>query len=109
MSLLQSSLIKSEMINDGITPSWEGHKELCWDEISDVEKAARIAKRLLGSPKVATGVHMSVHAKENLWTGDVVVVDVDGGARKWDGVGLPSGIAIGTLTKGNYGWIQAKS
>lgn len=80
-----------------------------WEEMSDVEKADRVAKRLLGFPKVPKGIHMTVHAKENLWDGDVVVVDIDGGARKWDRVGLPSGIVIGPIGKGMFGWIQTKS
>lgn len=74
-------------------------------------QAAKVARRLLGpNPRpVPAGIYMSVHAKENLWTGDVVVVDVDGGARKWDGVDFPHGIAIGPLSKGCIGWIQTKS
>ena len=74
-------------------------------------QAAKVARRLFGpNPRpVPAGIYMSVHAKENLWTGDVVVVDVDGGARKWNRVDFPHGIAIGPLSKGCIGWIQTKS
>lgn len=80
-----------------------------WSEV-ELEHAAKCAKRLLGpSPQVPAGIYMSVHAKENLWTGDVVTVDVDGVARKFGRGDFPHGIVMGPLGKGMFGWIQTKS
>jgi hypothetical protein len=98
--------MKPEAINDGINPSWETPRERCWDELSDIEKSAKVAKRLLGIPKVPAGIYISVHALENMSIGDLVVLDTSSNARKWDGIGHPDGIAIGTLGKECFGWIQ---
>jgi hypothetical protein len=77
---------------------------------TDRTQAAKCAKRLLGPPPIVpAGIYMSVYAKENLWTGDTVIVDSDGGARKWDRGDFPHGIAIGPLGKGMFGWIQVQS
>lgn len=104
MSVLQGSV--TETMNDGSNPSWEPARDRAWDELSDIEKADRVAKRLLGPPEVAAGIYVSIHAEENLWTGDFVVLDLVGGASKWNGVGLPSGIAIRPIGRGCFGWIQ---
>lgn len=101
--------MEAETLNDGVNPSWEPTRERCWDELSDIDKAARIAKRLLGPPKLETGTYQHIHAAENMWTGDIVVVDKENNARKWNGIGIPSGIAISPLGKGCFGCIQIKS
>lgn len=109
MPLLQGSLMVAETMNDGINPAWEPTREPCWDELSDTQKADKVAKRLLSNSKLPAGIYVSVHATENMWTGDIVVLDEKSNASKWTGTGHPSGIAIGPLGKGCFGWIQTKS
>jgi hypothetical protein len=109
MPILQSSLNEIEVLNDGVAPPWEEQRERHWDELSDIEKASRVAKRLLGPPKIAAGTYISVHATENMWTGDLVTLDTNSNAKKWDGFGFPSGVAICPLGEGMFGWIQTTS
>lgn len=80
-----------------------------WDNLSDVEKAIKVAKKLLGPPKISGGTYAQVFAMEDLSMCDPVVIDENNNAKKWSGKEIPNGIAIGTLTKGNYGWTQLKS
>lgn len=80
-----------------------------WDDLSDIEKAARVAKRLLGPPKVGGGTYAQAHADEDLKPSDFVTLDKDGTARKWLGTGTPNGLVMSTIAKGNYGWVQIKS
>lgn len=80
-----------------------------WDELSDIDKASRVARRLLWSHKFGAGMYLYVHAAENLWTGDLVVIDELNNARNWDGVGLPHGIAMPPMGEGCFGMIQTKS
>jgi hypothetical protein len=109
MPILQGSLSAIETLNDGVCSPWDSPMEPRWNELSDIQKAAKISSRLLGPPKVEAGIYVSVHASENMWTGDLVVLDTSSNARKWDGIGHPDGIAIGPLGKGCFGWIQTRT
>lgn len=51
---------------------------------------------------------MNVHAAEDFAPCEIVTLDADGNAKRWSGTGMPIGITIGPLGKGNYGWIQTK-
>jgi len=72
-------------------------------------QAAKVARRLLGPPKLTAGAYRMIHAENHLSAGDMVFVDSLEKARKCTGKEMPSGIALGTVTKGSYGWIQIKS
>lgn len=102
-------MMEAETINDGLNPSWESNRERRWDELSDIEKAARIAKRLLAPMKVEGGKYMQAHADEDLKPSELVTLDKDGTAKKWLGTGTPNGLVMSTIAKGNYGWVQIKS
>lgn len=108
LPILQNSLSQIEALNDGVVSPWEEQRERHWDELSNIEKASKVAKRLLGPPKMVAATYVSVHAVENMWTGDLVTLDTDSNAKKWDGVGFPSGVVMCPLGKGMFGWIQTK-
>jgi hypothetical protein len=75
----------------------------------DRERAAKVAKRLLGPPKLPAGTYKMIHAEGHLSTGDIVFLSSFEKARKCTGNEMPSGIALGTITKGSYGWMQITS
>ena len=83
-----------------------------WDDgrfsSEEIEQAIRCAKRLLGTPVAPAGTYMNVHAAEDFAPCEIVTLDADGNAKRWSGTGMPIGITIGPLGKGNYGWIQTK-
>jgi len=71
----------------------------------ELEQTAKVARRLMGPVTVPAGRFMSVRAAEDLSYGIPVIVDAAGKARKWNGTGIPDGLAF-AISKGNYGWIQ---
>lgn len=75
---------------------------------SEIEFAAKVAKRLLGPPKPTGGEYKYVKALDSLRCGDIVAIDFAGNAIKCNWSDLPNGIAISNIEKGNTGWIQTK-
>lgn len=86
------------LLQGGLTPTSE-----------EIEQATKVARRLLGIPKQGEGTYSRIWAAEDLWPGEVVNIDSDFHAKRWDGTGIVSGMVVGPIRKGCFGWIKLKS
>lgn len=72
--------------------------------ILDLERAIRVAKRLLG-PKTPQGTYVQGQAGEDLDVGFLLEKEF-GRFVRWKGNGNPAAISLAKIDKGNYGFFQ---
>jgi len=75
----------------------------------EIQNAERVARRLLGFPKAGEVTYCSIAAAEDLWPCEVVTIDENCMAKRWDGTGKVTGFVVGPIRKGCFGWVQTKS
>lgn len=76
--------------------------------VLDLEKAHRVAKRLLGH-KIHPGQFMNVRAGQDLEAGYLLEKNEGGDLVRWTGKGSPIAISISPISKGNYGFVQTSN